>query len=104
MPDDVAQAIDTMSNPARTEILRALMHHPPMTRTQIADVVVGTDGVRGNGSMIRNHLLAMEAAGTVTCDLPLDGRHGRSARWTTTADQIQAVADTVLGYLTGRKP
>lgn len=99
MPESVGQAVDTMNSPARSEILRALLHHPPLTRTELEAKLAGKQGVRG--SMIRNHLLAMEQEGTVTCDVPREQRHGRVARWTTTPERVQAVINTVHAYLLG---
>lgn len=96
MPEDVVQAIETMGNRARTEILRELITHGPLTTQEIAERIGATR------IAARAHLLAMEEAGVVAADVPASTRPGRVVHWSAEGDRAEALAATWADYVTGR--
>lgn len=95
MPEAVVIAIETIGNRARTGILRALLAGAPMTTQEIAERIGATR------IQTRAHLLAMEDAGLVVCDVPRDRRHGRVTHWAANYERACALTESWLSFIRG---
>lgn len=96
MPQEVVTAIETIGNRARTQILRLLAAHGPLTAAELAAQLGATK------PSVHSHLAALEAAGLVAGDLEVSQRPGRTVRWTVDRDRVQQLADTWARYAAGQ--
>ena len=96
MPQEVVTAIETIGNRARTEILRLLALHGPLTAAELAERLGATK------PGVHKHLAALEAEGLVAGDVEALRRPGRTVRWQTEGQRAQQLAEIWVQYVTGR--
>ncbi len=96
MPRRVADAIEIIGNRARTELLRRLGSHGPLTTTELAD------HIGASRASAHAHLLHLEASGLVDADEPHGQRAGRTVRWTVNGEQIRELAREWIDYVAGQ--
>lgn len=104
MPEDVVEAIETLGNRARTEMLRLLLAHGPLTRAelnlQLRELATSGDK-KIPERMVWNHLLAMEDAGLVSADVPRGQRQGKTTTWSADATRARQLATRWVEYVEG---
>lgn len=97
-PTDLTPSLDALASLAKlpaAKIVRYLVEHPNSYYGQIQEATeIPT-------ASVTRYLLDLEANGIVAGDLPLDGRRGRSVRYSVQADYITATLERIRAELLG---
>jgi len=98
MPREVAGAIETIGNRARTELLHQLGTCGPLTTTELADRIAAPR------TSTHTHLVQLERAGLVVADEATGQRRGRTVRWSLNRQKVREAADAWSAYANGEPP
>ncbi|ONI65305.1 hypothetical protein ALI44B_01010 [Leifsonia sp. ALI-44-B] len=97
MPKKVVEAIEVLGNRARTEILHMLGRNDGLTVPEIAERL---DLSRVSAHA---HLQALERAGLVSTDVPLEQRRGRLLHWHVDPAAVAQLAAVWAKYASGEE-